>query len=393
MNRFLEADYRPKETEVVVRYSVQPLRNDSFHECLHELGAFLGLSGTGKIFDLHQEHFQCKIAFPEENFEPGNLPQNLSLIAGNIFDFPKASSIKIEHIDWSKNLLKTFPGPAKGIKHLRKEINLFERPLSCGILLPRSPLSIKECLEKAYLMWMGGCDMVLENETMTSVKNEIFEERIDFLSQEMKNCENRSKSPKRYIPSISAGTMAEVHHRASYAKRAGINIVSIHTHMGWSGMVSTLQLCQELHLDLMIRQNGIGPLTRSSFGWSTAVLSFLYRILGAEFVAVDAHRPEIDQTISSLTAFEEHVNPSFPVLSGNIHPAEIEGLLKQYGYDLILQVGNGMEQHPDGIKAGAEALQYAIEMATQGIELDSAMKKNEPLRRAVESWTKMTPIV
>ncbi|MGE3278505.1 MAG: RuBisCO large subunit C-terminal-like domain-containing protein [Candidatus Altimarinota bacterium] len=394
MNRFLVADYRPTETDVVVSYTIQPLRNDSFHECLHELGAFLGFSITRplKIFDLHQESFACKIAYPEAYFESENLPQNLSVIGGKIFEFPQATSIKIRDIFWPKNLEKAFSGPLKGIHQLRAEMNIWERPLSCGMLLPHSSATIKECLEKSYLMWMGGCDMVMDSDMMTAARGEKFEDRIDFLSNEMVNCESRSKSAKRYIPNITAGTISELQQRAQHAKKAGVNIVALNgIQAGWNGILSGLKICHELHLDLMVHQQGIGHITRGSFGWSTAALAKIYRMIGVEFLALDASLPDIDQAIENLTSFQELIKTTFPIYTKDTHPAEIEQILKHHGYDLVLQIGNGIEQHPDGVKAGAEALQYAIEMATQGIELDAAIKKNEPLRRAVENWSRMIP--
>jgi 2,3-diketo-5-methylthiopentyl-1-phosphate enolase len=109
-------------------------------------------------------------------------------------------------------------------------------------------------------------------------------------------------------------------------------------------------------------------------------------MLGIDMLQINSSSTESRSEIKTLTEFRERFTETLPVYSGNIHSGNVEKIIKSYGYDLVIEAGISIDEHPDGIKAGSEALQYAIETATQGIEMESASKKNEPFRRALESW-------
>jgi ribulose-bisphosphate carboxylase large chain len=396
MNRFLAAEYKPTESDVVVQYSVLPLRKESFHECLHQIvdGLQYGRDGADaslKIFELNQESFQCKIAFPEALFEIKNLPQNLSVIAGSIFDTPSETSIKILNITWSEKLLKAFPGPSNGIPAIREELNIFDRPILSGLLLPKYPLSTKEYLEKAYLMWMGGCDLVEENEIMTSQSFHAFQERVEFIAKERTSCSERTKKIKCYIPNITAGTVEEMNQRAGLVKSMGLHFASVNaTTIGLAALNSLIKTCQELNLSISGHQNGVGLWTKNpQSGWSLPSFTTLQKQLGLDLIHVEHHSPDLNATIASLTGSDRHFKSAFPIYGGNVHPGDIEDIIKTHGHELVIRAEKWMHSHPDGIKAGAEAFLFALESATQGIEAESAMKKNEPFRRALESWKQM----
>jgi len=396
MNRLLAADHKPTETEVVVHYAVQPLRKDSFHECLHKIVDRFqynqqGVGSDIKIFELNQATFECKMAFPGNLFEEENLPQNLSVIAGNIFENPDETSVRILEIFWPKKIMKTFQGPSKGIRNIRGEANIHDRPLLSGLLLPKYLLNTKEYLEKAYLMWMGGCDIVEENEVMSAQSTHGFQERIEFLSKEMKSCSERTKKEKIYIPNITAGTTEEMYRRAKLVKSLGIHFVSVNAiQIGFGALNSLIRVCRELHLGISGHQNGCGLWTRNpQFGWTLRTLTTLQKHLGLDMVHLEPHDPDTKDTISSLTKSEGSIYPAFPIYGGNIHPGDIENIIKSHGHDLVIRGEQWMESHPDGLKNGAEAFLFAIESAAQGLEASSAMKKNDSFRKSLESWSQM----
>lgn len=387
LHRFLEPDYEPKETEVVVHYHILPTREDRFHECLHALVESLQIfedQASPKVFDLNQEYFRCRIAFPEELFEPGNLPQNLSVIAGSIFDNPVALSVKIIQITWSKKLEQTFPGPLKGMKKIREELNITHRPLSAVTLLPKAA-STKQYLEKAYAIWMGGCDMVVENEMMGSTPLSEFQERIEFLSKERKNCSERTKRAKLYLPNITASTPEEMERRAHVCKESGLDFVLVNPlQIGWSALLSLSKTFEKMKLSFVTSNAGQGMYSRNTHsGFSPAALGSLYRSLGADLHLISSHSPDISDEIQALT--KPNSKPqTLPVIAGNISPAEVEYYVKKFGHDLVLQSGRSLSEHPDGLKAGSEAFHYAIEAAANGIDLETAAGKNEALKRSLE---------
>ncbi|GAI73057.1 unnamed protein product, partial [marine sediment metagenome] len=93
-------------------------------------------------------------------FEPGNMAEILSSIAGNIFGMKMLRNLKLLGIDWPDKIIKSFKGPKYGIPGVRKLLKVKKRPLVGTIIKPKLGLSYKKHANVAYQAWMGGCDIV-----------------------------------------------------------------------------------------------------------------------------------------------------------------------------------------------------------------------------------------
>lgn len=375
MNRFLEGHYTPSASEVVVQYCIVPQEKERFHECLHDLATNLRLAQPPRVFDLDHDEFTCHIAFDERLFETGNIAQSFTVVSNVLNASANISSAQIRHIQWSKKLLTSFPGPARGTHLIREQLKIPERPLSALQILPKGDINIKVCLEKAYLAWMGGCDIVLDSDLLTSLENNAFEERIDYLSKEQKNCSERTKQHKLYIPNITAGDTETLQKRAQIASHAGLNAIAVQgDSTGWTALKSLQRQCSDLGLILCVRSQQTSHI-------STQALTELYQHLGADMVEISSTREE--NTSSRRRTSQDHGRTqSLPMLSPKNLP-QAETLIKDFGNDVILIGDHIVPKHPDGLKPGAEAFLAAIEAATQGIDQSSAAKKNEALARAL----------
>jgi len=61
-----------------------------------------------------QGHYHVKIRYPAEIFEPGNVAQYLSVVAGNLFGLKKLASVRFLDMDVPESLVP-FAGPKFGI--------------------------------------------------------------------------------------------------------------------------------------------------------------------------------------------------------------------------------------------------------------------------------------
>ena len=64
----------------------------------------------------------------------------------------------------------------------------------------------------------------------------------------------------------------------------------------------------------------------------------------------------------------------------------IPKLIKIAGTDIIVQAGGGVWGHPDGGRAGANALRLAIEATMRGERLEDYARDRKDLRRALGTW-------
>jgi ribulose-bisphosphate carboxylase large chain len=75
-----------------------------------------------------------------------------------------------------------------------------------------------------------------------------------------------------------------------------------------------------------------------------------------------------------------------PVSSGGMYPGAVPALMKVAGGDLQIQAGGGVSGHPKGVRAGAIAMNQAVDAALNNISLNEYAQNHEELKLAIEKW-------
>lgn len=399
MKTSIVPDYKTRESEVIVRYEIKAQDETTFHECLHQLITKLSSDFKNKdlihCFDLNQDLSQCQIAFDEKLFEAGNISQILTVIFDLLIATKIPASLKLLDIKWPNRLRIVFPGPSHEPSIQRQISNVYDRPLSTVELLPKDETNIKEYLEKAYHIWMGGCDLVQDSEIMTSLGNNEYSERVNFLSKESNNCSERCNNPKKYIPNVTAGKLSDIEFRITKAKEAGLSHVLINAiPVGFVAISSIAQICRDHNLVLCANLSGHQLYSKQqNFQISAKVLALIYRYLGVDQLEIEADISEDNLEVANILRNKFHEQSEthlacLPIYRNIEHPGEIEAIVKHFGHDLVIKASACVFDHPHGIKAGAEAFQYAIESAAQGLEKNTAAESNDNFKKALEIWDK-----
>ncbi|MBS7660137.1 ribulose-bisphosphate carboxylase large subunit, partial [Candidatus Bathyarchaeota archaeon] len=131
---------------------------------------------AAKVFEINGN--LVKIAYPIELFEEGNMPNILSSVAGNIFGLRSLRNIKLLDIIFPEKLLKSFRGPKYGIAGIREILRIYDRPLVGTIIKPKLGLKTEDHARVAYEAWVGGCDIVKDDENLSSQCFNKFEDRV-----------------------------------------------------------------------------------------------------------------------------------------------------------------------------------------------------------------------
>src|SRR3990172_4877363 len=149
---YLDLSYRPK-SDLVCEFCVEPTKGLSVKDAAEHIA---GESSIGtwtevatstprirkmaaKVFSIKGNH--VKIAYPTELFEQGNMPQIMSSIAGNIFGMKAVENLRLEDIDFPKEIAKSFKGPEIGLDELRKITGIKGRPILGTIYKPKLGLN------------------------------------------------------------------------------------------------------------------------------------------------------------------------------------------------------------------------------------------------------------
>jgi ribulose-bisphosphate carboxylase large chain len=343
-----------------------------------------------------------KISYSQELFEPGNMPQILSSIAGNIFGMKSIRSLKLEDIKWPSELMKSFPGPKFGIKGVRKLLKISKRPLVGSIIKPKIGLNEKEHSQRAYQTWIGGIDIVKDDENLSSLSFNRFEKRIIETLKMRNKAQKQTGEKKIYMPNVTAETN-EMLKRAKFVKKQGGEYIMIDIiTTGWAG----LQTLRNANLNLVIHAHRAGhaAFTRGDHGISMLVIADIARLIGVDQLHIGALAKMVGESEEVKHIGEEiekkfikkgkhtlsenwhNMKPIFAVCSGGLHPGHVPKLVKTLGKDIIIQAGGGVHGHPLGSTAGAKAMRQAVEATMKNISLKEYAKKNKELKLALNKW-------
>lgn len=142
------------------------------------------------------------IGFPVELFEPGNIPQYLSVIAGNLFGLGDLRRVRLLDVDFPESLLRAHAGPRFGIEDARRLIGVYDRPLVGTIVKPKVGLDPRQTAEVVGNAVRGGLDLVKDDETLTDQRFCPMEKRVEEVMSELDRVESET-GKKASTPSTS----------------------------------------------------------------------------------------------------------------------------------------------------------------------------------------------
>ncbi len=400
---FVDLKYRPNDTDLICDFYLEPLNFPldviaggvaaessvgTWTELTTEKPYIKEKAAT--VFDIQGN--DIRIAYPIELFEPGNMPNILSSIAGNVFGLEDIANLRLNDITFPNELIKSFPGPKYGIQGVRKLTGVFDRPLVGTIVKPKLGLVVKDHAKVAYDAWLGGCDVVKDDENLSSQKFNPFNERVIETIEKRDRAESETGEKKVYLINVTA-EVEEMKKRAQFVEDIGgrYMMIDILT-TGWS----SLQTMRDAGFNLIVHAHRAGhaAFTRShKHGINMVVLARVSRLLGVDQLhvgtAVGKMAETKDEVIANKDACIEpmgNIKPVLPVASGGLHPGMVPKLVEFFGKDTVIQAGGGIHGHPDGSVKGAKALRQAVDAAMDGIPLEEYGRTHEELRKALTLW-------
>ncbi len=401
---FVNQKYKLKDTDLICSFHVEP--RDQPLDVI--AGGVAAESSVGTWTDLTTEKpyvrekaatvyeingNEIKIAYPIELFEPENMPNILSSVAGNVFGLEDIENLRLNDIHFPEELAKSFKGPKYGIKGVRDLTGVHDRPLVGTIIKPKLGLITKDHAEVAYEAWLGGCDVVKDDENLSSQRFNPFEDRVIQTLEARDRAESETGEKKVYLINVTA-EMDEMKRRAEFVEDHGgrYMMIDILT-TGWS----SLQAMRNLDLKLLIHAHRAGhaAFTRNHrHGINMTVIATVARLIGVDQLhvgtAVGKMAETKDEVLANIKACKEPmygINPVLPVASGGLHPGMVTKLVEIFGKDTVIQAGGGIHGHPDGTIVGARAMRQAVEAAMHGIPLKEYAKDHHELEKALEKWS------
>jgi ribulose-bisphosphate carboxylase large chain len=401
---FVELGHEPSETDLACDFHLKP-RDILIDEAAGGVAAESSIGTWTELttvetymMKLHARVFaidgnDVRIAYPVELFEAGNMPNILSSVAGNVFGLDAIESLRLNDIHLPEALAKSFPGPKYGMNGVRRLLGVEGRPLVGTIIKPKLGLKTRDHARVAYEAWSGGCDIVKDDENLSSQSFNPFEERFVETIESRDRAEEETGERKAYLVNVTAEA-DEMLRRAEFVEDQGGRYVMVDI---ITCGFSALQTLRDRGLGLAIHAHRAGhaAFTRlESHGISMRVVAKLARVVGVDQLHVGAAvgkmaetEPEVRGNIEALKQDMHGVKPVMPVASGGLHPGLVPSLVKIFGLDLVIQAGGGIHGHPGGTSAGARAMRQAVDAAVEGRPLDEYAEGHGELAAALRTWS------
>jgi len=420
---FVEPSYRPSREDLIVLFRIEPASGISMREAVgrvaseSSIGTWTTLTTmTPKKRRLMAKGYELKrrwvkVAYPLDLFEAGNMPQVLSSIAGNIFGMKAVKNLRLEDVRWSPKLIKSFRGPQFGIDGIRKIFKVRDRPLTATVPKPKVGMSSEEHARAGYEAWVGGIDLLKDDENLTGQRFNQFERRVVRSFKQRDRAERETGERRSYLVNVTAETR-EMLRRAKFVKERGGEYVMVDIlTVGWAGVQSLREECEDLGLAIHAHRAFHAAFTRKrEHGMSMLAVAKVARLIGIDQIHIGTAIGKLEASREEVLALQEAITgrnirgkkhilaqgwdgikPVFPVTSGGLHPGLIPEIIDMLGSNIVIQVGGGIWGHPQGGRAGGAAVRQAIDAALKGISLDEYAKKRKELRGALEKWGYVKP--
>jgi ribulose-bisphosphate carboxylase large chain len=439
---FVDLDYKPGKKDLIVSSRI---RVPSWSTWKRAAGAVGSESSVGtwaesvvglkyahvqkvaaKVFSARKvgKEYVLRIAYPQDHFEMGNMSQILASIAGNVYGMKAVESLRIDDIKWTKDIIKSFPGPKFGIDGIRRFMKVKKRPLMLSVPKPKVGMTTEEHCEIGRDIWLGGLDLLKDDENLADQKFNRFKARVEKCIKIRERVEKETGDRKSYLINITHSDYKEMERRAKFVANLGWEYVMIDiVTTGFSGVHSIRNLCGDLGLAIHAHRAMHGAFTRVPYhGFSMLALGEVVRLLGVdqlhigtagigklvggkkevveieEHIAepphmIDEHRSHItfnrvkaNKNLNTLDEDWMGVKPVLPVTSGGIHPGIVAPILDRIGIDVAVQIGGGVHGHPGGSRSGSIAMRESIEAYMAGESVEERASRCKELQQALDKW-------
>ena len=223
MREYIDTGYTPGDSDIISMYRIEPASNVDFLEACNALAGESSIDTWSDIatlrpelaseikphvFEMDEKKRLVKVAYPDLLFEIGSVPQILSALAGNIFSMKIVNSLRLLDVSFPGEVIQAYRGPEFGVAGVRKLLGVAERPLCGTIVKPKVGLNSKDHAKVAYDSWIGGLDLVKDDENLTDQRFNPFRDRVARTLLLRDKAENETGEKKMYMANITAPLLA-----------------------------------------------------------------------------------------------------------------------------------------------------------------------------------------
>lgn len=378
------------------------------------------------VFDMDEGNHMFKVAYKTDLFEHDNMAGFLAGPVGNIGGMKMVKGLRLMDIRFPRAFVTAFPGPRYGIEGVRELLSQDEvhrsMPLVGTVPKPKVGRTAKEQAILARRLWTAGdgsYDFVKDDENLTSLPFNTFDERATLVHEVQKEVEKTTGYKKLYLCNISHSNMDIMMKRADLIKSTGGRCMMIDVIATGMAAVHTMRLKnpeliihahRAMHA-FITRESGPGISGKGEInGFSVSMFIFakIFRMLGVDSLHSGSPKSKMEDygeaeeigKILRLSLTEPNnslhtlgqnwfgMKNVWPVASGGLHPGVMDDVIGKMTPDSYVQLGGGVLGHPDGAEAGVQSTLEARNAVREGLTIKQFVEKNptSALAKAVALW-------
>ncbi len=414
--------YKPKRTDLKVLFYFESAKGISRDDAIGRIASESSTGTWTTLFKMPQgmkslmatayktEGNYVHVAYPLDLWERGNMPQLLSGIAGNIFGMKALDNLRLVDASLPEEYIKGFKGPNVGIEGLRKYFKVYDRPLTGAVPKPKVGFSAEEHAKIGYETWIGGFDLVKDDENLTSQSFNNFYKRVKLMTKLRDKAEKETGEVKDALLNIT-GETEEMKKRAKFLHNNGWKYAMIDVVTCGAAAVQTMRnVLQDYDMAIHAHRAMHASFDKNpKHGITMQFLAKTMKLIGVDqihsgtavgkLVGTKAEVQAISSVLRDKNVRERKgflleqswgkIKPAFPVSSGGLHPGLVPDEIDIYGKDVVLLVSGGIHGHPKGTRAGATAVMQALEATKKHTSLEAYAKSHVELKQALEKWGRM----
>ncbi|NAY82557.1 MAG: type III ribulose-bisphosphate carboxylase [Thaumarchaeota archaeon] len=417
---FIDLKRKPAEDEIQLLFKATPAPGYSIEEAAGRIASESSVGTWTTLTTITQDTLNrmakvykisgdlVYVTYPLELFELGSIPQLFSSVFGNIYGMKTVARLRVIDIRFPKEYIKSFKGPQFGQKKVKDILKIKEnRPIIATVPKPKLSPSAEAHAKVGYEIWLGGEDLLKDDENLTSQPFIKFEDRVREVFKYRDKAEKETGERKSALINVTAET-EEMKRRVKLVKDYGGEFIMIDfLTAGWAAVQTIRDYAEELGLALYAHRAFHAAFTKlPDHGATMLSIAKVARLAGVDFIHIGtAGIGKMESTKSDVIRIKEEItldkvpqediyfeqdwagiNPVMPVSSGGLHPGILPPLLDALGADIAIQVGGGVLGHPMGPRAGAKAVRDAIDAWNKKIPLQEYAEKSKELKAVLEKW-------
>jgi ribulose-bisphosphate carboxylase large chain len=382
------------------------------------------------------------IAYPWRLFDrPGNVQNILTYIVGNVLGMKEVSALKLLDVWFPSAMLEQYDGPSYTLDHMRKYLNVYNRPILGTIVKPKMGLTSAEYAEVCYDFWVGGGDFVKNDEPQANQDFCPYDKMVKHVKSAMDKAVKETGKKKVHSFNVSAPDFDTMIKRCEMIVKAGFEPGSYAFLIdgitaGWMAVQTLRRRYPKVFIHFHRAAHGAFTRPENPMGFTVLVLSKFARLAGASGIHTGtagvgkmAGTPDEDitaahnilgykekghffcQSWGKIPAKSEYalklakadhahqvileddewrgMKKCCPIVSGGLNPTLLKPFIDVMdSVDFITTMGAGCHAHPKGTKSGAAALVQACEAYIEGIDIKKYAKTHKELRQAIEFFHK-----